>query len=220
MIIASLSCLGVLIVSLSVLYGLFGEKINTRSVIICGSLIISLVAFALTILNFTSFASAVAIFFPLALTTVGVSEMIVFTQIEEKNKKLLQAFFFDVGVALFAVGIIVLGEFNFIGLLCGELGGLCLGLLFWAVKKTKSKLEILSSILGYLFVGMLIGGCVWNVVCGTHFISSIITLSGSALILASMILKTFGENNANIRIAQRIVLALALATITFGIYFF
>lgn len=220
MIIASLSCFGILIVSLSVLYGLFGEKNNTRGVILCGSLMMSLVAFALTLLNFTSFASAVAIFFPLAIMIVALSEMMSFTQIEEGNKKLLQSFFFDVALALFAVGVIVLGEFNFIGLLCGELGGLCIGLLFWAVKKTHGKLEILSSILGYLFVGMLIGGCVWNVICATHFISSILTLSGSVLVLASMILKTFGGNKEKVRIAQRIVLAIALATLTLGIYFF
>lgn len=220
MIITSLSCFGVLIVALSVLYGLFGEKNNMRGVIICGSLMVSLVAFSLTILNFTSFASAVAVFFPLALMVVALSEMITYTQVEDKNKKLLQAFCFDVALLLFAVGIIVLGEFNFIGLLCGELGGLCLGLLFWAVKKTKSKLEILSSILGYLFVGMLIGGCVWNVICATHLISSILTLCGSVLVLASMILKTFGEDNPKIRVAQRIVLAIALGTLTLGIYFF
>lgn len=220
MVIACLICFGILILGLGVLFGLYGEKSNTKGVIICGSLMLSLVAFCLTLLNLSSFASAVAIFFPLALTSIAVSELIFFANIEERTKKLIQSLFFDIALALFTVGIIVLGEFNFLGLLCGELAGLCIGLLFWGIQKTRDKLEIVSSIVGYLLVGMMLGGGVWNVICGAHLTTAIITLVASIMILASMILKTFGEKNEGVRLARRIVLIVALATLTFGVYFF
>lgn len=220
MIIACLSCFGVLIAGLGVLYGIFGEKDDTKGVILCGSLMMSILAFALTLLNFSSYMNAVAIFFPLAIMSIAIGEFIQYTHVLENVKKVLQMVFFDVALALFSVGVIVLGEFNFIGLLCGELAGLCFGLLFWAINKTQKKLEILSSVLGYLLVGMLIGGCVWNVICATHLISSILTLCGGCVILLSMILKTFGDANDKIRLIQRIVLTVALVTMALGMYFF
>ncbi len=220
MIIACLVCFGVLILGLGVLYGLFGEKSNTKGVILCGSLMLSIIAFCLTLLNLTSFSSAVAIFFPLALASVAISEIITYLQLEERPKKLLQSLFFDIALALFTVGIVVLGEFNFFGLLCGELAGLCIGLLFWAIQKTRDKLEITSSIVGYLLVGMMLGGGVWNVICNAHLTTAIITLIASVMLLASMILKTFGDKNKSICLARRIVLTVALASLTFGVYFF
>lgn len=220
MILASLICFGVLVVGLTVLYGLFGEKNNTTGVILCGALMVSLVAFCLTLLNFTTLSSAVVIFFPLGLMGVAISELVQFVQIEEKTKKLIKAFFLDVALGLFAVGIIVLGEFNFIGLLCGELVGLCIGLLFWAIKKTTDKLEITASLLGYVIAGMMLGGCIWNVICATHLVTSILTLAGAGLVLAFMILKSFENNNAKIRIAQRVILSVALILMTISVYFF
>lgn len=219
MVLICLICFGVLIAGLSILYGLFGEKNNTRGVMICGLLMLSVVGFCLTLLNLTSFSSAVAIFFPLAITSFALGELTGYANIEGISKKHIKNIFFDIALALFTVGVIVLGEFNFVGHLCGELGGLCLGLLFWAVRKTSDKLEIATSVIGYLLVGMMIGGGVWNLICATHFISSILTLGGSVLLLVTMILKTFDGNN-KIRMIERIVLPIALSIMALGVYFF
>lgn len=220
MILICLICFGVLILGLSVLYALFGEKDAKQGLIISSLLILSVTAFCLTLLNVTTFSSAVAIFFPLSIVSFGLGEVVNYSSLLTKNQKVVGELFRDIGIALFTVGIIVLGEFNFVGLLCGELAGLCLGLLFWALKKTQNKLEIATSVIGYMICGMSIGCGVWNVICQTHLISSILSLSAGVMILAFMILKTFWDEDAKVRFACKILLPLALAVMSLSVYFF
>lgn len=220
MVIASFICFGILCVGLGVLYALFKDKDDKKGIVFCCLFLLSNLAFCLVMLNFSSWSSAIAIFYPLFILSIGICLLSDYFNVEENTKNMVHKVFFDLALLFFAIGSITLSEFNILGLLCGGLGLLSIGLIFWAIKKYKSKMEIITSLIGYFFVGMMIGSGVWNIIASTRLVCSILSLFVSILILAVMVMKTFGEKFVKVRLANRIIMTLALTVVCISVFFF
>lgn len=214
----SFACLAAVCLILSVLYAIFGRKKGWQGFFIKTLTLFCILTLSLLANYLRAITDTIGFFITLSCGAFFLSEGV--GCFDEENKMWVEKLFAILASGLLLAATVTITQFNVLPLAGGVLLGFGLGFITWAFGKEKTLINSILSIVQLGLIGGVLGFSVLNILYSPHFITSLLTLAGAALILISTVMRGFNRDSKALNIIANIMFSIGLTLIAGSTYFY